>query len=79
MASPQPGANPAMDAESQSSGIISAAVILVVVSTILVLMRLYTRAFILKSVGPEDITIGVSQVGYTFLDTNGSFELSHRY
>ena len=54
--------DPVINAESQSGTIIAAAVVFVTVSGVLVLLRLYTRGFILRNLGPEDWTIAASLV-----------------
>lgn len=59
---PVPGENPELDAETQVPLLIGMSVGFLAVSTIAVLLRLYTRYIVIKAPGLDDITIAVAQV-----------------
>jgi len=54
--------NPALDGESRVSEIIAILSVTTSLSTLIVALRCYTRAFILKSFGPDDAVIVPAQV-----------------
>ena len=60
-----PGENPQLDAETMQPTLIGISVAFVALSTIVVLLRLYTRCCIIgspRAVGADDVTIGIAQV-----------------
>jgi len=59
---PVPGDNPAQDAETLVPTLVGVSIALVSMSSIIVALRLYTRFFIVRSPGADDITIAVAQV-----------------
>jgi hypothetical protein len=59
---PVPGENPELDAESTVSTLVGVSVAFVSVSTLLVALRLYTRCFVVRSPGADDVTIALAQV-----------------
>ncbi|KAK3392708.1 hypothetical protein B0H63DRAFT_386995, partial [Podospora didyma] len=59
---PAPGENPQRDAETQVPMLIAMSVAFVSVSSVVVLLRLYTRYVVVSSPGPDDITIAIAQV-----------------
>lgn len=58
-----------MDVQTQVPIIIGVSSAFMVISTIIVLLRLYTRYGLIKVAGDDDITIGIAQVGIKFLMT----------
>lgn len=48
--------------ESQSGTVIIVSAVLTGLSTVVVLLRLYTRQFILKTAGADDWTMGLAQL-----------------
>lgn len=60
---PVPGEYPYLDAETQVPIIIGVSAALLVISSIVVVLRLYTRYWLIKVAGDDDITIGLAQVG----------------
>lgn len=77
---PSPGEYPKLDIQSQVPIIIGISVAFMVMSTIVVALRLYTRYRVIKVAGDDDITIGIAQVrfgrqilvSYTHTTTSGS-------
>ncbi|KAL2275833.1 hypothetical protein FJTKL_01590 [Diaporthe vaccinii] len=59
---PTPGEYPDLDAQTQRPAIITIAVVLVIFSATLVLLRLHTRYRLIKAAGLDDISIAVAQV-----------------
>ncbi|KAK3342001.1 hypothetical protein B0T25DRAFT_438833, partial [Lasiosphaeria hispida] len=59
---PVPGENPEVDAETTVPIIVGISIAFVAVSTIIVLLRLYTRCVIVGSPGADDVTIAIAQV-----------------
>lgn len=59
---PSPGEYPELDTQSQVPIIIGISVAFMVMSTIVVALRLYTRYRVIKVAGDDDITIGIAQV-----------------
>ena len=59
---PQPGEYPDLDVQTQRPAIITIAVVLVLFSATLVLLRLHTRYRLIKAAGLDDISIAVAQV-----------------
>jgi hypothetical protein len=59
---PVPGENPALDAETQMPTLMGISIAFGSVSTIIVLLRLYTRFHIIRSPGLDDYTIAFAQV-----------------
>ncbi|KAK0719245.1 hypothetical protein B0H67DRAFT_486181 [Lasiosphaeris hirsuta] len=59
---PVPGENPAVDAETTVPIIVGISIAFVAVSTVIVLLRLYTRYVIVRSPGSDDVTIAIAQV-----------------
>lgn len=62
MSLPQPGDNPARDAETLVPTLIGMSIAFVAMSTFIVAIRLYTRYFIVRSPGADDTTIAIAQV-----------------
>lgn len=56
------GANDSLKGESLVPLINSLAIVFVILSTISVILRLYTRKTILNIVGADDLTISIAQV-----------------
>jgi hypothetical protein len=54
--------NPALDGESRVTEIIAILSVTTTLSTLIVVLRCYTRAFILKSFGPDDMVMVPAQV-----------------
>jgi hypothetical protein len=63
---PAPGEYPELDAETRVPILIGISIAFVVLSSIVVALRLYTRYVIVKVAGPDDITIAIAQVGPVF-------------
>ncbi|KAK3693293.1 hypothetical protein B0T22DRAFT_37389 [Podospora appendiculata] len=59
---PVPGENPRLDAETRVPTVVGVSVVFVAVSTVVVLLRLYTRYAIVSAPGPDDLTIAIAQV-----------------
>ncbi|KAK0657981.1 hypothetical protein B0T16DRAFT_402843 [Cercophora newfieldiana] len=59
---PVPGENPELDAETAVPTLIGVSVAFVAASTILVALRLYTRCFVVRAPGLDDLTITIAQV-----------------
>ena len=59
---PLPGENPRLDAETALPMLYAISIAFVVVSTIIVALRLYTRFLVIRSPGADDATIAVAQV-----------------
>lgn len=59
---PTPGEFPALDVETQVPIIIGVSSVFLVLSTLLVAARMYTRYGLIKAAGNDDITIGIAQV-----------------
>ncbi|KAK4444147.1 hypothetical protein QBC34DRAFT_188086 [Podospora aff. communis PSN243] len=59
---PVPGENPELDAESRVSTLVGVSVAFASLSTLIVALRLYTRYFVVRSPGADDITIALAQV-----------------
>ncbi|KAK3335121.1 hypothetical protein B0T19DRAFT_395014 [Cercophora scortea] len=59
---PIPGENPQLDAETRVPIVVGVSVAFVAVSTVVVLLRLYTRYAIVSAPGPDDLTIAIAQV-----------------
>lgn len=59
---PEPGEFPKLDIETQVPIIIGVCSAFMIMSTIIVVLRLYTRYRLIKAAGEDDITIGVAQV-----------------
>lgn len=62
MAMPIPGDDPERDAETMAPTLIGISIGFVALSTTVVVLRLYTRYFVVYSPGPDDFTIAVAQV-----------------
>lgn len=61
---PTPGEYPQLDVQSQVPIIIGVSSAFMVISTIVVVLRLYTRYRLIKVAGDDDITIGIAQVRF---------------
>jgi len=59
---PVPGENPELDAETSVPTLVGVSIGLVSVSTLVVSLRLYTRCFVVRSPGADDLTIGLAQI-----------------
>lgn len=59
---PIPGDNPQLDAETRVPILIGMSVAFVTLSTVVVLLRLYTRYFVVCAPGPDDHTIAFAQI-----------------
>lgn len=59
---PEPGEYPDLDAQTQVSIIIGVCAAFMVLSTLVVSLRIYTRYGLIKAAGEDDITIVVAQV-----------------
>lgn len=59
---PEPGEYPNLDVQTQVPIIIGVSAAFMVISTIVVALRLYTRYGVIKVAGDDDITIGIAQV-----------------
>jgi uncharacterized membrane protein len=57
-----PAINAATQEESQAPLINALAIIFVVLSTVSVVLRLYTRKRVLDNLGADDVTISVAQI-----------------
>jgi len=62
MSLPTPGENPQLDAETRVPILIGMSVAFVTLSTVVVVLRLYTRFFVVCSPGPDDLTIVFAQI-----------------
>lgn len=67
---PDPGEFPKLDVETQVPIIIGVCSAFMILSTIIVALRLYTRYRLIKASGEDDITIGVAQVRHVFPKRN---------
>jgi uncharacterized membrane protein len=56
------GENPQLDAETKWPVLVGVSVAFVSVSTLAVLLRLYTRYVVVKAPGADDVTIAIAQV-----------------
>lgn len=63
---PEPGEYPHLDVQTQVPIVVGISSTFLVLSTIVVGLRLYTRYGLIKVAGDDDITIGVAQVRTTF-------------
>lgn len=61
-ASSAPDGSDLFSKESQSGTVIIVTAVLTGLSTVVVLLRLYTRQFILKTAGADDWTMGLAQL-----------------
>lgn len=61
---PDPGEYPHLDVQTQVPIIIGVSATFMVISTIVVALRLYTRYGLIKVAGDDDITIGIAQVSF---------------
>ena len=59
---PAPGENPRLDAETMVPMLYGMSIAFVLMSSIIVSLRLYTRYIIVKAPGADDATIAVAQV-----------------
>lgn len=59
---PKPGQFPSLDVETQVPMIIGVTSAFLVLSTLMVVARLYTRYGLIKVAGEDDVTIAVAQV-----------------
>lgn len=59
---PRPGEFPNLDSQTQVPIIIGVCAAFMALSTLMVILRLYTRYGLIKAAGEDDITIAVAQV-----------------
>lgn len=59
---PVPGENPELDAQTRVPLLVGMSVAFLAISTIAVLLRMYTRYIVIKAPGSDDITIALAQV-----------------
>ena len=59
---PAPGENPELDAQTRVPLLWAISVAFIAVSSTAVILRLYTRQFVVRNIGLDDITIAVAVV-----------------
>ncbi|KAK1752765.1 hypothetical protein QBC47DRAFT_389229 [Echria macrotheca] len=62
MSLPKPGDNPEVDNETLVPTLVGMSIAFVSLSSLIVALRLYTRCAIVRSPGPDDLTIAIAQV-----------------
>jgi hypothetical protein len=62
---PAPGDNPELDAQTRVPLLWAISIVFIVISSVAVLLRLYTRQFVVRNVGLDDVTIVAAVVCFS--------------
>lgn len=57
-----PGEDPALDAETRVPTLIGTSIAFCIAASLVVMLRMYTRHFIVRSPGSDDYTMGIAAV-----------------